>query len=86
MRLDGKDMQSDILKVGHHGSKTSTGKNFLEVVAPIFSIISAGRDNRYGHPHESVLTNLSSAGVPYLGTYNEGTVTVLSDGKHMWRK
>ena len=79
-------LESDILKVGHHGSKTSTSQIFLETVKPIISIISAGENNRYGHPHGEVTNLLTSVGVPYVGTYKEGTVTLLSDGQKVWRK
>lgn len=47
----------DILKVGHHGSKTSTGEDFIERIEPTYSLISVGRKNRYNHPHvETILT------------------------------
>ena len=48
----------DILKVGHHGSKTSSSKNFINEINPKYSIISVGKNNRYGHPNDSVLNNL----------------------------
>ena len=50
----------DILKVGHHGSKTSSSKQFIESIDPIYSIISVGRNNRYNHPSTDVLANLSN--------------------------
>ena len=51
----------DILKVGHHGSKTSSGKEFIESIKPKYSIISVGKNNRYGHPNKEVLENLSKS-------------------------
>ena len=51
----------DVLKVGHHGSKTSTGKEFVGVINPKYSIISVGKNNRYGHPNDSVLQNLNDS-------------------------
>ena len=48
----------DVLKVGHHGSKTSSGKEFINEINPKYSIISVGKNNRYGHPNDSVLDNL----------------------------
>ena len=84
--VEKKLLNSDILKVGHHGSKTSTSQKFLDTVRPIISIISAGENNRYGHPHSEVTNLLTSAGVPYVGTYKEGTITLLSDGQIVWRK
>ena len=51
----------DVLKVGHHGSKTSSSKSFVDETNPKYSIISVGKNNRYGHPNESVLENLSKS-------------------------
>lgn len=51
----------DILKVGHHGSKTSSGKNFIQLIKPKYSIISVGKNNIYNHPNEEVLNNLSNS-------------------------
>ena len=51
----------DILKVGHHGSKTSSSKNFINEIEPKYSIISVGKNNRYGHPNASVLDNLENS-------------------------
>ena len=51
----------DVLKVGHHGSKTSSGKSFIDEIEPKYSIISVGKNNRYGHPNDSVLNNLDDS-------------------------
>ncbi|MBP3461073.1 MAG: hypothetical protein J6K21_01490 [Bacilli bacterium] len=51
----------DVLKVGHHGSKTSSGKNFINEINPKYSIISVGKNNRYGHPNKEVLDNLEKS-------------------------
>ena len=51
----------DILKVGHHGSKTSSSKDFINKISPKYSIISAGKNNRYGHPNKEVLNNLKDS-------------------------
>ena len=51
----------DVLKVGHHGSKTSSGKEFIDEIIPKYSIISVGKNNRYGHPNKEVLENLSNS-------------------------
>lgn len=81
--VHGSALQSDVLKVGHHGSKTSTSELFLEAVAPTYAVISAGKDNRYGHPHADVLKTIADAGAQSLGTYEEGTLTFKSDGKNI---
>lgn len=64
----------DILKVAHHGSKTSTSKKFLENTSPKFALISAGVNNSYGHPHEEVLQNLEKHGIIYYVTARDGQV------------
>ena len=51
----------DVLKVGHHGSKTSSSKNFIDEIKPKYSIISVGKNNRYGHPNKEVLNNLENS-------------------------
>ena len=51
----------DVLKVGHHGSKTSSSKNFIDEIKPKYSIISVGKNNRYGHPNKEVLNNLDNS-------------------------
>lgn len=82
--LDGEDLRADILKVGHHGSKTSTDEKFLSTVAPVIAIISAGTDNRYGHPHAEVLERLTRASTTILSTYELGTIVLESDGVSVW--
>ncbi len=64
----------DILKVGHHGSKTSTGENLLAVTHPKFAIISAGKDNRYGHPNKEVIQILQKYNVTILVTLSDGRI------------
>ena len=51
----------DVLKIGHHGSKTSSSKEFINEINPNYSIISVGKNNRYGHPNKEVLNNLSDS-------------------------
>jgi len=59
----GLDLKADILKVGHHGSKTSSSKKFLNLVNPEIAIIQSGKGNSFGHPHEETLRNLKDTGV-----------------------
>ena len=63
----------DVLKVGHHGSKTSSSKYFVDKIIPKYSVISVGRNNRYGHPHEETLSNLINTKI--LRTDSDGTIT-----------
>ncbi len=80
----GTALQSDVLKAGHHGSKTSSSEVFIDTVAPEVVVISAGRDNRYSHPHEEVLERFREAGVSLRSTVTEGTITFTSDGVAVW--
>lgn len=73
-------LQAQILKVGHHGSYTSSSPEFLAAVQPEIAIYSAGRGNTYGHPHEETITHLTTVGATIYGTDVHGTVVVASDG------
>ncbi len=84
-RWYGNQLESEILKAGHHGSKTSTDREFVKAVHPIAGIISAGKNNRYGHPAPVVLEILEQAQMQIIGTYDEGTITFYSDGVGIWR-
>lgn len=71
--VNAKDnLHTDVLKAGHHGSKTSTNPIFVEKVSPTYSIISAGKNNRYGHPHKETLDTLKNTKI--LKTYEIGTI------------
>ena len=85
-RLDADSLNVDVLKVGHHGSKTSTSAEFLAATTPEVAIISAGKDNRYGHPHQEVLEALAKAGIKILRTDEVGTIVFQSDGTRFWRR
>jgi competence protein ComEC len=74
------ELQSDVLKVGHHGSKNSTMPDFLAAVQPRVAIISAGAENPYGHPSPELLERLEAAQVRVLRTDRDGAVHVLTDG------
>jgi competence protein ComEC len=79
----GSDLSADVLKVGHHGSSTSTSDAFLAAVHPELAVISVGARNRYGHPSLDVLGSLSRAGVEVLRTDKAGTVVVRTDGSKL---
>jgi competence protein ComEC len=76
----GLDVRADILKVPHHGSKTSTSLAFVQQVQPRVSIISTGADNPYGHPHPQVLDVLARQGIEIWRTDEHGAITMTSDG------
>lgn len=81
-----KDLDVDILKLGHHGSKTSTSKEYLRATSPDLALISAGVNNTYGHPNKEVLNLLKSFNIPYISTQISGTVTLETDGIKWYRK
>jgi competence protein ComEC len=76
----GLDLQCDVLKVGHHGSSSSTTQSFLDSVAPSYAVISAGEGNSYGHPHNETMQKMLSKGVTIYGTYISGTIIATTDG------
>lgn len=76
----GQDIESTVLKVGHHGSNTSTSQTFLDAVSPTYAVISCGKDNSYGHPHSETLAKLASAGVEVFRTDELGDIYCTSDG------
>ena len=76
----GYDISATVLKVGHHGSDTSTTYPFLREIMPQFAVISCGRDNPYGHPHDNLLSRLRDADVTLFRTDMQGTIICTSDG------
>jgi len=76
-----KDLPATILKVAHHGSKTSSGSHFVEAVSPEYAVISDGKNNKYGHPHQVTLDTLLKYGIRFFRTDQEGTTVFESDGK-----
>jgi len=84
--LDGEKLDSDVLKAGHHGSRTSTSVEFVSAVTPTMAIISAGKDNSYGHPHKETIETLQAAHAEILSTAEMGTITLESDGQAIVRK
>ncbi len=82
----GSDLQARVLKLGHHGSKTSTTLDLLTTTQPALAIASAGRRNRYGHPHPVVLSRLAQAGIPVLRTDQDGAVEFSGSTIRLWAK
>ena len=77
------ELRSDMLKVGHHGSRSSTRPAFLDAVGPSFAVISCGVRNRYGHPHLSTLETLATRPLRLFRTDRDGAVTFVTDGHHV---
>lgn len=76
-------LKSNVLNVGHHGSITSTSQPFLDGVSPEYAIISLGKDNTYGHPHEEIIERLEAKGIQYFRTDLEGTIIATSTGQEI---
>lgn len=76
----GYNLKADLLKVGHHGSESSTTSAFLKAVSPKYAVISVGKDNSYGHPAQQTLDRLASAGVQIYRTDEAGTIIASSNG------
>lgn len=77
----GTKLQSTVLKVGHHGSRTSTSPAFLNAVSPAVAVIMLGADNKYGHPHPETISKLTTAGVKIYRTDLHGTIVISTDGE-----
>jgi competence protein ComEC len=73
-------LASDVLKAGHHGSKTSTSQTFVSAVSPQYAVISVGKDNKYGHPNQETLDILNNFGAKILRTDQLGRIIFKSDG------
>ena len=79
----GYDVSADVLKLGHHGSSTSSTEDFLRRVSPNYAVISCGAGNSYGHPHEEVVERCSGLGIDLLRTDTDGTVVIKTDGQRI---
>lgn len=76
-------VRADVLKVGHHGSRTATSVAWAEAVRPSVAVISAGRDNSFGHPHDETLATLTRVGARVYRTDRDGAVIIESDGRNL---
>ncbi|MEJ6348353.1 DNA internalization-related competence protein ComEC/Rec2 [Holzapfeliella sp. He02] len=80
------NLQIDYLKLGHHGSRTSSSATFLKQINPQYAFISAGRNNRYQHPHQETLEILKDLKIKYDGTYQYGMINVYFNSLGQWQK
>ncbi|MEK7186854.1 MAG: ComEC/Rec2 family competence protein [Patescibacteria group bacterium] len=81
--LNQEILKSTVLKLGHHGSRTSTSLLYAETVSPEYAVISAGKDNSYGHPHKEVLEIMKEIGAQIASTAELGTILFETDGKNL---
>jgi competence protein ComEC len=75
------DLKCDLLKVAHHGSASSTGREFVELLSPAYAVISCGKNNSFGHPHATVTARLEAAGSSVFRTDVDGDLLFVSDGR-----
>ncbi len=81
-----KELDVDVLQIGHHGSKTSTSSEYLKATTPELGLISAGLNNSYGHPHPEVLDLLKKFSIPWVSTQQAGAYTLQNDGVKWYKK
>ena len=79
----GENIKSDVLLIGHHGSKSSTSQAFLDTVKPTYAVIQVGKDNNYGHPTDEVLKRLNDKGIKIYRNDLQGNIVFISDGKEL---
>nr|AAZ94417.1 ComEC-like protein [Alkalihalophilus pseudofirmus] len=77
---NGVNLQADVIKLGHHGSSTSSEEAFLRKVDPMYAVYSAGADNEYGHPHREVIERIDRLNLEWYGTDLHGSIQMISDG------
>lgn len=82
LNTQGGNLKSDILKAGHHGSRTSSSVGYVKAVSPKLVAASSGKNNDYGHPHKEVVDTMQKLNIPFLDTCNNGTIIFESDGKN----
>jgi competence protein ComEC len=83
VRRWGDTLAADVLKLGHHGSRTSSTPGFLDAVGPRLGLVSVGAGNRYRHPSAEVVAAFTDRGVPLLRTDEDGTVVLRTDGRRI---
>lgn len=84
--IEKNNLDCEVLKTGHHGSRTSTSDEWVGFISPEYAIISAGKDNSYGHPHKETISTLEKFGVNILRTDRDGRIEINSDGENVFVK
>jgi competence protein ComEC len=79
----GIDLHADVLKVPHHGSRTSSTEEFVDAVKPKYAIVSVGQRSRFGHPNQEVVDRYASHGIDLLWTGRDGTISATTDGSRL---
>lgn len=79
-RFSSSVFKADVLKLGHHGSATSSSSDFIDAVSPSYAVASCGKDNEYGHPHREVIADMEERGIALYRTDRDGSIVFSSDG------
>ncbi len=82
----GDQLESEVVKLGHHGSKNSSSNEFLSAVNSKFAVVSAGKNNTYGHPAPETVARVKDHNIPIVSTIDQGRITFASDGKTVWQQ
>lgn len=77
------DIEADLIKLGHHGSSTSSSPKYIKAVKPSYAIITVGKDNKYGHPHVETMELMDQLGIIVYRTDEDGTIVAISDGERL---
>lgn len=86
VKVYGQALSSEVLKLGHHGSRTSSSENFLKTVHPVYGVVSAGKNNSYGHPHIEVVDAVRAHNIKLVSTIDSGSIHFTTDGVDIWEK
>jgi len=81
--LNDYSLKADVIKISHHGSRTSSTQKYLDRVSPKYAVISCGTGNTYGHPHKETMTRLTAMEIPIYRTDIDGTIIFVTDGKQI---
>lgn len=84
VKMYGEELRSEVLKLGHHGSKTSSSEEFLDTVTPRYAVVSADKDNSYGHPHQNVVDAVLARNITLVNTGDAGSITFETNGTDVW--
>lgn len=79
-------LSSEVLKLGHHGSRTSSSYDFLNMVHPTYAVVSAGKNNTYGHPHKEVIESVRAKNINLVSTIDKGDIQFTTDGQNIWER
>ena len=83
LKKHSNELKADVIKFGHHGSSTSSSKEFIDAISPKYGIISCGVDNSYGHPHRETLDIIKNMGIESYRTDKQGQITITSNGENI---